>query len=59
MTRSWSLGIVEQSQGEELLLTVEKQRGGDCGGKCLRRKARKPRKQGETAESWIEGGASP
>ena len=31
--------------------------GGDCGGKCLWRKARQPRKQGDTAESCVGGGA--
>ena len=30
--------------------------GGDCGGKRLWRKARKPRKQGNTAESRVGGG---
>ena len=32
--------------------------GGDCGGKCQWRKGRKPWKQGNTAESHIEGEAS-
>ena len=31
--------------------------GGDCGGKCLWKKARKPLKQGNTAESRIVVGA--
>ena len=31
--------------------------GGDCGGKCLWRKARQPWKQGDTAESRVEGGS--
>jgi len=31
--------------------------GGDCGGKCLWRKARQPWKQGDTAESHVGGGA--
>ena len=31
--------------------------GGDCGGKCLWRKAREPWKQGDTAESRIGAGA--
>ena len=31
--------------------------GRDCGGKCLWRKARQPWKQGDTAESHVEGGA--
>ena len=31
--------------------------GGDHGGKCLWRKARHPWKQGDTAESHIEGEA--
>ena len=49
--------------GQRLLLTVERQiegrggEGGDCGGKCLWRKARQPWKQGDTAESCIGGGA--
>ena len=29
----------------------------ETGGKCLWRKARKPRKQGDTAESLVGGGA--
>ena len=31
--------------------------GGDCGGKCLWRKARQPWKQGDIAESRVEDGA--
>ena len=56
---SWSLGTVEQSQGEGgFLLTVERWRGdvkeevvggNACGGKP-------PWKQGDTAESRIVGG---
>ena len=34
-----------------------RQERGDCGGKCLWRKARQPWKQGNTAESRIGGGA--
>ena len=59
--RSWSLGVVEQSQGEgccslrrDLWRGCE---GGDCGGKCLWRKARQPWKQGDTAKSRVAGGA--
>ena len=58
---SWSLGIVEQSQGEgscwlqrDALRGCE---GGDCGGKYLWRKAGKPWKQGNTANSHVGGGA--
>ena len=58
---SWSLGIVEQSQGEGCCcLWRDRSRGyegGDCGGKCLWRKAKQPCKQGDTAESCIAGGA--
>ena len=48
--------------GLGLLLTVERRigsrgcEGGDCGGKCLWRKARQPWKQGDTAESHVGGG---
>ena len=56
---SWSLGIVEQSQGKgccclwrDGLKGCEK---GDFGGKCLWRKVRQPWKQGDTAESPIRG----
>ena len=57
----WSLGIVEQSQGKGYCwLWRDRLRGcegGDCGGKCLWRKAWQPRKQGDTTESHTEGGA--
>ena len=47
--------------GRGLLLTVRDRsrgcEGGDSGGKCLWRKARQPRKQGDTAESHIGDGA--
>ena len=50
---SWSLGIVEQSQGKGCCgLWRDRARaceGGDCGGKCLWRKARQTWKQGNTA----------
>jgi hypothetical protein len=58
---SWSLAIVEQSQGEGCCwLWRDGSRGcegGDCGGKCLWRKVRQPWKQGDTAEWRIGGGA--
>ena len=58
---SWSLGIVEQSQCEGCYsLRRDGWReceGGDCGGKCLWRKAGQPWKQGDTAGSCIGGGA--
>ena len=58
---SWSLGIVEQSQCEGCYsLRRDGWReceGGDCGGKCLWRKARQPWKQGDTAESRVRGEA--
>ena len=58
---SWSLGIVEQPQGEGCCwLQRDGSRGcegGDRGGKCLWRKARKPWKQHDTAESCIGCGA--
>ena len=57
---SWSLGIVEQSQGEGCCrLWKDRSRGyeGDCDGKCLWRKAGQPWKQGDTAESCIAGQA--
>ena len=58
---SWSLGTVEQSQGESCCgLWRDGSRGctgGDCGEKCLWRKARQPWKQGDTAESRVEGEA--
>ena len=54
---SWSLWIGEQSQGEGCCrLWRDRLRGcwgGDCGGKCLWKKARQPLKQGDTAESHI------
>ena len=57
---SWSLGIMEQSQSKgccwlqrDGLRTCE---GGDCGRKCLWRKAWQPWKQDSTAESHIGGG---
>ena len=60
-TGSWSLGIVEQSQGEGCCwLQRDGSRGcegGDCGGKFLWWKARQPWKQGYTAESQLGGGA--
>ena len=59
---SWSLGIVEQSQGEGCCqLWKDRSRGyeGDCDGKCLWRKAGQPWKQGDTAESRKEGRAIP
>ena len=31
--------------------------GGDCGGKCLWKKARQAWKQGDTAETCVGGGA--
>ena len=56
---SWSLGIVEQSQGEggcwpwrDGLRGCE---GGDRGGKCWWRQARQLWKQGNTAESRAAG----
>ena len=58
---SWTLGIMEQSQGEGCCwLWRDGSRGcegGDCGGKCLWRKAGQPWKQGDTAASHVEGGA--
>ena len=62
MAGSWSLGIVEQSQGKRCCgLRRDGSRGcegGDCGGKCLWRKARQPWKQGDTAEARV-GALSP
>ena len=60
-TESWTWGIVEQAQGEGCCW-VQRDRPsrcdeGDCGGKCLWRKARQPRKQGNTAESRVGGKA--
>ena len=58
---SWSLGIVEKSQGEGCCCLwrdgLKECERGDFGGKCLRRKVRQPWKQGDTAESPIRGGA--
>ena len=58
---SQSLGIVEQSPGKGCCGLQRDGssgcEGGDCGGKCLWRKARKPHKQSDTAESCISGGA--
>ena len=58
---SWSLGSVEQSQGKGCCwLWRDRLRGyegGDCGGKCLWRKARQPWKQDVAAESCIGHGA--
>ena len=58
---SWSLEIVEQSQGEGCYCLwrdgLRGCEGGDRGGKCLWRKARQPWKQGNTAESLVGGGA--
>ena len=57
----WSLGIVEQSQGEGCFgLWRDRSRGcegGDCGGKYLWRKVKQPWKQGDSAESHVGGGA--
>ena len=57
----WSLGIVVQSQGKGCCwLRRDKSRGcvgGDCGRKCLWRKARESWKQGDIAESRVGGGA--
>ena len=54
---SWSVGIVEQSQGEGCCWLWRNRlrgcEGGDFGRKCLWRKARQPWKQGDTAESRI------
>ena len=59
---SWSLGIVERSQGEGCCF-LQKRRwrggeGGDCGGKCLWRKTRQPWRQGNTAALCIGGTAT-
>ena len=59
---NWSLGIMEQPQGEDCCwLQRDGERGcegAEYGGKCLWRKARQPRKQGDTAESCVGGGAT-
>ena len=58
---SWILGIVEQYPGKDCCwLWRDGSRGcegGDCGGKCLSRKAGQPCKKGDTAESRVGGGA--
>ena len=57
---SWSLGIVEQSQGEGCYwLQRDRLRGceGDHGGKCWWRKDKETWKQSSTAESHAAGGA--
>ena len=58
---SWSLGIVEQSQGEGCCWLwrdgLRGCEGGDHGGKCLWRKAGQPWKQGDPAESYVGSGA--
>ena len=58
---NWSFGIVEQSHGEGCCCLqrdgLRGCEGGDCGGKCLWRKAGQPWKQGDTAEPRIEGEA--
>ena len=58
---SWSLGIVEQSQGEGCCWLKRDRlggcEGGDHGGKCWWRKARQSWKQGNIAELHIRGGA--
>ena len=60
-TGSCSLGIVEQFQGEgRCWLQRDRWRGcegGDCGGKCLWKKAGQPWKQGNSAELCIGSGA--
>ena len=57
---SWSLGIVEKSQGEGCCCLwrdgLKECERGDFGGKCLRRKVRQPWKQDDTAESCVGGG---
>ena len=59
---SWDLElvIVEQSQGDgSYWLWRDSSKGcegGDCGGKCLWRKARQPWKQGDTVGAHVEGG---
>ena len=58
---TWSIGIVEQSQGKVCCSLREDSRRGreweDYGGKCLWRKTRQPQRQGDTAESCVGGGA--
>ena len=57
---NWTLGIVEQSQGDSCCrLWGDRLRGcegGDHVGKCQWRRARQSWKQGDTAESCIGGG---
>ena len=54
------LGTVEQFWGEGCCWLqrdgLRGCEGGDCGGKCLWRKARQPWKKGNTAESHVGGG---
>ena len=56
----WNLGIVEQSQDKGCCWLwrdgLRGCEGGDCGRKCLWRKAGKPWKQGDTAKSHVGGG---
>ena len=58
---SWSLGILEQSQGKGCYwLHRDRMRGcegGDCAWKCLWRKAGEPWKQDNTVESCLGSGA--
>ena len=59
MAGRWSLGIVEQSQGEGCCwLQRDRSRGceqEDYGGKCLWRKPEQPWKQSNTSESRSSG----
>jgi len=61
VARSWSLGIVEQSQGKDCCWLQKDGwrgcKGGDYGGKSLWRKAWQPWNQGDSAESRVGGGA--
>ena len=58
---SWSLGIVEQSQGQGLLLTVERRIQGMWGRRLWWEmpveESPAPWKQGDTAESRVGRGA--
>ena len=59
VAESWSLATVEQSHSEGWCWLRDRSRGcegGDCGGKCLWRKAGQPWKQGDTAESCVGSG---